>query len=161
MSHTTCHVINLGDAYQGVTLEGQLYDTTNTPVGSELSGFAYERGGGHGIFAITLDTPDEFIGFFDIYENVDHTNVLATIAINPAETDLKTIADAILRRGRSYSDGLADTGSLYEVIGIQTQSDTLASSGTKLTVYETDGTTQFNQRDLTLDAAALPVKAIG
>lgn len=157
MSNTVCNVLDLGELYTGVTLRGQLYDSSDSTVGSEITGAFYERAGNKGLFAYTLVTPDKHQGWCDVYVDGDSGNVIATIPINPAEVDLNALADAILCRGRSYSDGAADDGSLYEAVGVLTQS---ATAGTTLTVYESDGSTPFNTRTLTLDDAAQPVTGI-
>ena len=157
MSYTVCNVLDLGEAYTGVTLNAQLYDSSNSTVGSAITTGFYERSGGKGIYTFTMSVPDGHQGWFDVYVNGASSDILATLPINPAEVDLNALADAILSRSRSHSDGSAEDGSLYEAVGILTQSET---SGTTLTVYESDGTTPFNTRTLTLDSNAEPVTGI-
>lgn len=70
---------------------------------------------------------------------------------------LQALADAILKRGTSHVDGVADLGSLYELIQAILEGDT--SSGNWV-IYETDGVTVFNTRQVDTDALALPITGI-
>lgn len=157
MSYTVCNVLDLGEAYTGATLNAQLYDSSNSTVGSAITTGFYERDGGKGIYTFTLAVPDAHQGWCDIYVDGASSNVLATIPINPAELELAAIADAILSRSRSHTDSTAEFGSLYELIGALLQSVT---TSTTLTIYKSNGSTTFNTRTLTLDGTAQPVTGI-
>jgi len=93
MSYTVCNVLDLGEAYTGVTLNAQLYDASNSTVGSAITTGFYERAGSKGIYSFTLTVPDGHQGWFDVYVQGASSNVLATLPINPAElenADVKT-----------------------------------------------------------------------
>jgi len=81
-------------------------------------------------------------------------------------TDAKAnkIADHVLRRNQTAveasSDGDSlDVGSLYGFIQTAQKSNTTDNSG-KLTVYQTDGTTELAQLDLTTSPTAEPVTGV-
>lgn len=81
-------------------------------------------------------------------------------------TDAKAnkIADHVLRRNQTAveasSDGdTLDVGSLYGFIQTAQKSNTTDNSG-KLTVYQTDGTTELAQLDLTTSPTAEPVTGV-
>jgi len=93
MSYTACNVFDLGEAYTGVTLNAQLYSSSNSTVGSAITTGFYERAGSKGIYAFTLTVPDAHQGWCDVYVNGASSVILATLPINPAElenADMKT-----------------------------------------------------------------------
>ena len=165
MSYTPNVQLDLGPTYTGMsaTLRAQLYTgSTGATAGAEISGGFTEMPGDEGQYIFRPSIPDGHDGWGRVYPVGESATVTAGyFAINPVELELNALADAIIRRSRSHSNAAAETGSLYELIGIATQSDTLADSGATLTVYETDGTTPFNTRSLNLDPGAQPVAAIG
>lgn len=110
MSNTITNVFALGSEYAGATLRAQLYDSSNSASGGEISSGFYERDGSAGIFAFTLTTADDFSGYCDVYEDGVSGEVLGCIAINPQEVenaDVRTstrLADADYTAPPSASD---------------------------------------------------------
>jgi hypothetical protein len=88
MSYTVANTLDLGPVYTGVTLNAQLYDTSNSTVGSAITTGFYERTGAQGLYAFTLTVPDSHQGYCDVYVSGASSLVLATIPINPAEVEL-------------------------------------------------------------------------
>jgi hypothetical protein len=154
VAHTVMFVADFG-SLTGLTLNAKLYDDAGAQVGSDITSGIVEIGDGIYTYKHT-SVPDDHYGCFVMYKSTDAT-IKVALSVSPIEGELTALADALIRRGRSHSDGSAETGSLYELIGESTQS---ATSGTTLTTYETDGTTVFNTRTLTLDPNAQPVAAI-
>lgn len=139
---------------EGLTLNAKLFDSSGAQTGATITTGFNDLGDGAYQYLATI--PDGHVGTLKIYDNAQPSRCIP-LSVNPVEIELNALADAILRRGRSHSDGAADDGSLYEAVGVLTQSDTV---GTTLTVYESDGTTPFNTRTLTLDDTAQPVTGI-
>lgn len=119
MSYTVCNVLDLGEAYTGVTLNAQLYDSSNSMVGSAVTTGFYERDGSKGIYTLTLTVPDAHQGWFDVYVDGASSDILATLPINPAElenADVKTstrsaVADIMsfaMMSARQFQDVIMD-----------------------------------------------------
>lgn len=87
MSYTVCNVLDLGEAYTDVTLNAQLYSSSNSTVGNAITTGFYERSGSKGIYAFTLTVPDGHQGWCDVYVQGASSTVLATLPINPAELE--------------------------------------------------------------------------
>lgn len=87
MSYTVCNVLDLGEVYTGVTLNAQLYSSSNGTVGSAITTGFYERAGAKGIYTFTLAVPDAHQGWCDIYVQDASSTVLATLPLNPAELE--------------------------------------------------------------------------
>jgi len=91
MSYTTRIAMALGPSYTGLTLNAQLYDDTDTPVGSAVTTGFYERSGGKGLYVLKITIPDGHVGWLDIYVSGASSNVIASLPINPSELETKAL----------------------------------------------------------------------
>lgn len=90
------------------------------------------------------------------------TNVIAAGSIAAAAAN--KIADHVLRRNTSSVEASSDGDtqsfkSLYGAIANQAHRSEIADGS--WTVYESDGTTELNSRDVTTNASAAPITALG
>lgn len=72
---------------------------------------------------------------------------------------INAIADAVLSRSVSHVEATADSHSLCFMVLAVSDSSTQANAG-NLTVYRTDGQTEFARRSVVSDASAAPIVAI-
>jgi hypothetical protein len=88
-------------------------------------------------------------------------SLLATGAdlIGKTSTFATSIADAVLARDVSNAEPTTDEHTLRFVVLQQTESSTVTHAG-KLTVFQTDGTTEVTQKTLTSDVAAEPITGV-
>jgi hypothetical protein len=76
-----------------------------------------------------------------------------------ASTEYDAIADAVLQRDVGNVEATAPQHSLCFVVLAMSESNTTTHAN-KLTVFRSDGTTEFAQKVLTSDAAAIPITGV-
>lgn len=87
-------------------------------------------------------------------------NVAKVLTVNAlASPERNAIADAVLLRDASNVEATAGDHSLCYVILAMSEADTTTNVG-KVTVFKTDGTTEFVQKTLTTDADADPATGV-
>lgn len=74
-------------------------------------------------------------------------------------SERNAVADALLTRNVSNVEGAAGDHSLCYVVLVMSESDTTTNAN-KLTVFKTDGTTEFVQKTVTTDATADPLTKV-
>lgn len=84
MSYTLDFTISLGSTQTGLTLRAQLFDTSGTPTGSEISTGFTELGNGHYLWHYA-SIPDAHRGGVKFYESGSSSTPLAVCSINPEE----------------------------------------------------------------------------
>ena len=92
MSYELGYDFYIGSQNAGLTLAGQIYDSSGTPVGAEITTGFVDGGKGHYYILVTTH-PDGHVGKIEFYESGDSGNPLASFAVNPQEgeyTDVKT-----------------------------------------------------------------------
>jgi hypothetical protein len=117
------------------------------PTGAEYTGTL--TGGGL--------TPDEHNALFAIQAKTD--NLPADPAAVLASADFENIADAVLSRGVAGVEASADEHSLCFVVLALSESNTTTNAN-MLTVFRSDGTTEFVQKALTSSAAAEAITGV-
>ena len=100
-----------------------------------------------------LDAIDDFLDT-EVAAILDDTGTSGVVL---SSATMLAIADAILGRSVATVEGTASTHSLCEIILAMLES---SAPSTTWTIKKTDGTTTFNTRTLTEDAAALPVTGV-
>lgn len=156
--YTWTLLLPAGPLYTGLTdLRAQLVDTDGDNVGGVIDeGFVEVGSNGDYLFTYDEYPSDQTVGVI-FYSAGAPSVTLGSVVMNPAELDKNVLADAINARSMSHIDGSAETNSIYELVQGILQSITV---GPQWTIYETDGTTPFNERDLTLDDTAKPVTGV-
>ena len=102
-------------------------------------------------------TTDEHNALFAIQAKTD--NLPADPAAALASADFENIADAVLSRGVAGVEASADEHSLCFVVLALSESNTTANAN-MLTVFRSDGTTEFVQKALTSSAAAEAITGV-
>ena len=85
MSYNMSISLILGTSQIGLSLSGQLFDTTGTNFGSVITTGFVEIGTGSYLFNLTV--PDNFRGGVKIFPSSDSSNILTIVSINPEEIE--------------------------------------------------------------------------
>lgn len=146
------------------SLNAKLYDSAGAQVGATITTGFVSLGSNQYSYLATI--PDGHIGTLSIYDSANPTAAMVW-SVNPQEAGsaslstavLQAIADQVLKRGASNVDGSADYNSLYALI--QSAMNAVLDDDTGiLTIYQTDGVTEFDVRDATFNEDGLPVASI-
>lgn len=116
-----------------------------------------------GVYKITL-TAGECTCHVGVLAGVSSTSGVSIIPLavtfeSISEDEQNAVADAVLSRNVSSVEDSAGDHSLCFVVLAMSESNTLDNTG-KLTVYKTDGSTEFVQKTITTDADAEAVTGI-
>lgn len=130
MAYTQYLKVQLGAAYEGLTLYAQLKDTSNVNVGGQVTSGFVEKGDGD--YCLSVSIPDDFRGSVDFYNSADDA-YLTSIPINPeeAQTSLE-ILDLVLASSGG-SDGQYS-------ITINVQASSAAVQGASVAIYDSANT---------------------